>query len=259
MKLLIIEDELPAARRVKNLIAEIDATIEVLEVIDSVESAVKWLRNYQRPDLILMDIQLADGLSFEIFDRITIQSPVIFTTAYDEYALRAFKVNSIDYLLKPIDKAELTQSITKFRNIKAQFADTAPNSLNIENLLTSLKLSQKEYKTRFLVKLGDRLVPILIEDVAYFQAEEKIVLLVTQDNKRYAVDFTLDALDSQLNPSLFYRINRKFIAHFHSIKHIHTYYNGKLKIQLLPEVKEEVTVSREKSGDFKEWLEGIRN
>lgn len=256
MKVLIIEDELPAARRLRNLIEEIDASIEIIEVIDSIESAVKWLNSHQTPEMIFMDIQLADGLSFEIFDKVTIQSPVVFTTAFDEYALKAFKVNSIDYLLKPIDKDELAKSIEKFKNLKQQFSENAQPNLHFENLLTSLKLNQKFYKNRFLVKLGDRLIPVQTEEIAYFQADEKIVLLITRENKKYAIDYTLDALESQLNPKEFYRINRKFISHFQAIKSINNYFNGKLKIHLLPEIKEEITVSREKSSHFKEWLEG---
>jgi DNA-binding LytR/AlgR family response regulator len=256
MKVLIIEDELPAARRFRSLIEEIDPQIEILDVIDSVESAVKWLNHHQTPDIIFMDIQLADGLSFDIFEQVKIQSPVIFTTAYDEYALRAFKVNSIAYLLKPIDKDDLAESILKFKDLKNQFSQDNIHAINLENLLQSFKLNQKEYKNRFLVKLGDRLIPIADDEIAYFQADEKIVLLITTENKKYAIDFSLDWLEGQLNPAKFFRINRKFIANFRAIQSIHTYFNGKLKIYLSPEIKEEVTVSREKSNEFKKWLEG---
>jgi DNA-binding LytR/AlgR family response regulator len=255
MQVLIIEDEAPAWRRLKSLIEQISPEMKVLEVIESVEAAVKWLKHYPNPDIIFMDIQLADGLSFEIFEQTVVKSPVIFTTAYHEYTLKAFKTNGIDYLLKPIKPEELQQSIEKFKALKNQFMEQSGLNINLESLLQSLKINQKDYKTRFLVKLGERLISIQEEEIAYFLADSKIVLLITRDNKKYAVDYTLDQLEGLLNPANFYRLNRQYIVHFQAITSISTYFNGKLKIHLKTEVKEEVLVSREKSTEFKQWLD----
>ncbi len=257
MKILIVEDEAPATRRLTQLLKEIDGSIEILDCIDSIENTVKWLKHHQSPDIILMDIQLADGLSFEIFEKIQINIPVIFTTAYDEYTLKAFKVNSIDYLLKPIKKEELSHSLQKLNDLQKHFSQDNRNQLQseVENLLKSLKTNQKEYKTRFLVKLGERLVALNVDEVAYFQAEEKIVLLITKEGKKYAVDYSLDELENLVSPDSFFRLNRQYIAHFQSIKTIHTYFNGKLKLELIPDIKQEVLISREKSSIFKEWLD----
>ncbi|NJK84365.1 MAG: response regulator transcription factor [Bacteroidia bacterium] len=253
MKALIIEDEAPAGRRLKKIIEEIDPGFKILDVIDSIESSVKWLKNHHMPDMIFMDIQLADGLSFAIFDQVEIQAPVIFTTAYDEYTLKAFKVNSIDYLLKPIDKEELKVSIRKFEQLKNQFAQVP--SPNLETLLKSLHLDKKEHKSRFLVRLGERLVSVPEHEIAYLYAEQKIVLLITNQNEKYAVDYSLDELEALLNPEVFFRLNRQFLARVQSIGSIYHYFKGKLKVKLLPEINQEVIVSREKSPFFKQWLD----
>lgn len=250
MKTLIIEDELPASRRLKSLIEEISTEIEVLAVLDSIEESVKWLNDNPKPDLIFLDIQLADGLSFEIFEQVEVSSSIIFTTAFDDYTLQAFKVNSIDYLLKPIDKEELQKSIEKFEQLKTQFSKES----HIQDLLKYINSDKKDYKSRFLVKFGDKLLSILSENIAYFYAEDKIVLLITLEGKKYAIDYTLDQLESLLNPSTFFRLNRKFIAHFQAIGQIHQYFKGKLKIDLIPKTEQEIIVSREKSPLFKKWL-----
>ncbi len=253
MKALLIEDEAPAARRLQQLLASTAPDLEVLAVMDSIESACNWFAQNAMPELIFMDIQLADGLSFEIFDQVKIQAPVIFTTAYDEYTLRAFKVNSIDYLLKPISQEELSQSLAKLRQWKSQFqGNTTPD---IEGLLKSLQIDKKEYKSRFLVKLGDRLISVCEDQIAYFYAEQKIVILVTQDQKKYAVDYSLDELENLLNPGHFFRLNRQFIARIQSIQSIHQYFKSKLKVILAPEAPQEVIVSRERSPIFKKWLD----
>lgn len=254
MEVLIIEDEAPASRRLSGFIKELYPDFKIVDIIESVDASVKWFNCHLAPDIIFMDIQLADGLSFEIFEKAHISSPVIFTTAYDEYALKAFKVNSIDYLLKPINKEELEQSIRKYKDLRSRFSQNGQNEESLQNLIKSLRENKKEYKNRFLVKLGDRLIPLKEEDIAYFRAEDKIVLLHTTDNKKFAIDTTLDTLIVQLDPSKFFRLNRQLIAHSQAIKSIHTYFNGKLKIYLQPDVSEEVTVSREKSMEFKQWL-----
>ena len=253
MKIVIIEDEAPAARRIQKLVKEIDKNITVDSLLDSIESAVSWFSNHAQPDLILMDIELADGQSFEIFNQVKITAPVIFTTAYDEFALKAFKVNSIDYLLKPIDKDALEAAITKFKNLKNGYGNHT-TEYNLESLLKSLSKPQ-EYKSRFLIKIGDKLFPVAIEDIAYFMSEDKFTYIITRENKKYIVDQTLDEIEKIVSPKNFFRINRQFIASIISIGSIHNHFNGKLKLTLKPEVKEEVMVSREKAGVFKDWLD----
>lgn len=253
MKVLIIEDEAPAARRLRQMIAETDSSITVLDTIDSIEASVRWLQLYPMPDILFMDIQLADGLSFDIFNQVRINAPVIFTTAYDEYAIRAFEVNSIDYLLKPIEKAALERSIHKFKSMKQAFADSG--TAGIESVLSSLQLHQKTYKSRFLVKLGEKLLSISTQEVAYFAAEDKIVLLFTHEGKKYPVDYSLDELESMLSPDHFFRINRQFIVHINAIAAIHNYFNGKLKLQINPPTTKETIISRDKAPLFKSWLD----
>ncbi|MGD1842385.1 MAG: LytR/AlgR family response regulator transcription factor [Thermonemataceae bacterium] len=252
LNVLIVEDEAPAARRLQKLIQEIVPDWCILDVIDSVEDATSWLKTHENPQLIFMDIQLADGISFHIFEHISVKVPIIFTTAYDEYAIKAFQVNSIDYLLKPIDKQALKDSIHKFQEL---FSTAAPSTTNLDLLLTQLQERKLSYKDRFLVKMGDRLVSIEQNQVAYFMAEDKIVLLVTSDEKRFAIDYTLEKLENLLNPKAFFRLNRKFIARFNAISQVHQYFNGKLKVELVPLPPTEVLVSREKSAVFKGWLD----
>ena len=261
MKALIVEDEAPAARRLQRIMQEVAPEVEVLEVIDSVESAAKWLRHHHQPDLLFLDIQLADGLSFDIFDQVEITSPVIFTTAYDEYAIRAFQVNSIDYLLKPIEKEQLQRSIRKFQGLREQFTATtpapaaAPATLDIQALLSSMQLNKKTYKERFLVKIGDKLVSLETSEVAYFTAEDKVVLLVTGKGQRYPVDYSLDELEQLLDPCEFFRLNRQFTVHIRSIGSIHSHFNGKLLVVLHPDATKEAMVSRERAPQFKQWLD----
>ena len=250
MKVVIIEDEKPAARRLSRMLAALD--IEVQEMLHSVEESLNWLQNSKHPELIFLDIQLSDGLSFEIFDKIEIKSPIIFTTAYDEYALRAFKLNSIDYLLKPIDEDELEAAITKFQN---QFQKNAVSSLDFEAIKRMLvNPVQKEYKNRFSVKIGNQIKVILIDEIECFYSENKGTYLHTNDNRDYLLDISLEQLESELNPESFYRISRKFIIPLQSIKEIQVHTNSRLKV-ILPTYKEdEVIVAREKVSDFKNWI-----
>jgi DNA-binding LytR/AlgR family response regulator len=256
MDVLLIEDEGPAARRLQQLIKEIAPQAEVLDIIDTVEAAVKWLQHHQAPDLIFMDIQLADGLSFDILEQVPIQSPVIFTTAYDDYAIRAFTLNSIDYLLKPVEKAALARSMQKHENLSAQFRGSNQSQPALQELLHTLQLRDKNYKTRFLVCVGDKLFTIPVEDIGYFTSEDKAVLLVTLDHHRYLIDFSLDKLETLLNPRQFFRLNRQFIGQLTAIRNIHNHFNGKLKVELQPNSNEEIFVSRERATAFKAWLDG---
>ncbi len=252
MKVLIVEDERPAAKRLTKLVKQFRPEIEVLEVLDSVEHTVEWLETYKKPDLIFMDVQLADGVSFEIFGQTEVTSPIIFTTAYDEYALQAFKVNSLDYLLKPIDPEELEKALFQYDKYFKKNSKVVDNSA-IEQLLQTL--TQKEYKERFLVKIGQQLTYLKVSDIAYFYSEDGLIFACQQNGKRHNLDYTLDQLIEVLNPADFFRINRKIITHLPSIKKIHTYFNSRLKLELFPATELETIVSRDRVGDFKRWLD----
>jgi two-component system LytT family response regulator len=253
MDILILEDEAPAARRLEQLIKNYDSAVRIAGILESVSAAIGWLGSHETPDLIFMDIQLADGISFDIFRQTEVKTPVIFTTAYDEYALQAFKVNSIAYLLKPVEQESLNESLRKFKDLKEQFMQSEPALLR--NLIQSLQQSQKVYKSRFLVKLGDRLIFLFIQQIAYFMAEDKLVFVISTDNKKFNTDYSLDELENLLSPQDFFRINRQYIAHIQSIRNIHHYFNGKLKLSLHPEPVQEVIVSRERAALFKQWLD----
>ena len=250
MNIIIIEDEKPAARLLQRKVEKLGLQINTL--LHSVEESINWFQNNPHPDLIFLDIQLSDGLSFEIFEAIDIKSAVIFTTAYDEYALRAFKLNSIDYLLKPIDEEDLETAISKFKN---QFQKSSIASLDFEMIKKMLvNPIDREYKKRFTIKMGQQLKMINIEEVECFFSENKGTYLHTFDNRDYLLDNTLEQLETELNPEDFYRVSRKFIIPMKAIKEIQLYSNSRLKV-ILPTYKEdEVIVSREKVGDFKTWL-----
>ncbi len=253
LQVLIIEDEAPAFRRLQKILEEINSNIEIVEVLDSVEESVRWFHSNTSADLIFMDIQLSDGLSFEIFETVKITSPVIFTTAFDEYMLRAFKVNSIDYLLKPIKKDELAASLAKFEQLKSAFAGST-HLPDLNALVSQIKLDDRKYKTRFLVKKGEELLSVETTDIAYFQTRHGVVHLVTNSGRNHIMDFTLDELMHQLDPEQFYRANRQFIVHFPAIRKLHKFHKGKLVIELEQATTEQITVSAEKATDFKAWL-----
>jgi two-component system, LytTR family, response regulator LytT len=250
MKIIIIEDEKPAARLLQRKVEKLG--LEVHTMLHSVEESIAWFKSNAHPDLIFLDIQLSDGLSFEIFEQIEIKSAVIFTTAYDEYALRAFKLNSIDYLLKPIDEEDLELAVQKF---KAR--NTAAPSINLDFEMIKKMLVNpvdSSFKKRFTIKIGQQLKMINIEDVECFYSENKGTYLHALDNRNYLLDQTLEQLESELNPKDFFRISRKFIIPLKTIKEIQIHSNSRLKI-VLPSYKEdEVIVARERVGDFKEWL-----
>ncbi|MDX2195792.1 MAG: LytTR family DNA-binding domain-containing protein [Cytophagales bacterium] len=252
MNILIVEDEAAAARRIKKMVEDIGmGKYKVLATLDSIEATVTWLHTHPLPDLIFMDIELADGQSFEIFKQVKITTPVIFTTAYDEYALQAFKVNSIDYLLKPIDNDALKYAIDKFIDIKNNYQSA---SYDIDKLISSLKIG-KDYKSRFLVRIGDRLISLETHQIAYFKSEDKVTVAYSHEAKKYILDHTLDELEAQTDPIDYFRINRQYLAHYKSIGNINSYFNGKLKITLKPSTDDEVLVSREKASEFKNWLD----
>lgn len=254
MKVLIIEDETLAAERLQQLILQYDNSIEIITSLDSVQEAVAWFTTAPPPDLAFFDIQLADGRSFEIFERCDIKFPVIFTTAYDEYALNAFKVNSIDYLLKPIDLESLTKAFQKYETLKSTFNNKDTPNITLETMQKVIQsLHKPNYKTRFVVKSGTQLHSVPVEEILYFYHEDKIVWLKRKDYKKFAVDFTLEQLDTMLDPTHFFRLNRQIITSFPAIKEVTTYSNSRLKIKLLDN-NEPAIVSRERVNDFKFWL-----
>jgi two-component system, LytTR family, response regulator LytT len=251
MTILIIEDEEPAYKRLVKMLKEVEPAATLLNQIVSVSSAVKWFKENAAPDLIISDIQLSDGISFEIFKQVDIKCPVIFTTAYDQYAIEAFKVNSIDYLLKPVKKDELEKAVTKFKNLTP--ATTSP-AIDINKLLQSLQPAGTDYKKRFVVRYGEHIKTIDIEEVVYFYTEDKATFLCTKDARRFVVDFNLDTLDSILDPKIFFRINRQYIISIHSIAEMFAYSKSRVLIKLNPPSKHETIVSTERSADFKHWL-----
>ncbi len=250
MKAVIIEDEKLAAERLEELIHEIDSSIEISAILISIEQSVKWLSR-NKPDLIFLDIQLEDGLSFSIFENIEIDIPIIFTTAYDQYAIKAFKLNSIDYLLKPVKKDELRESLNKFKNIKSSFL------MDFEDIMRSIQQRDVSFKKRFLVQYGQKIKKVEVEEAAYFYALDKNVFLTTIQNNSYPIDYTLDKLQEVLNPEKFFRINRKMIISFSAIKNMIPYSRSRIKIELIPNEPKEVEalVSVERSSAFKEWLD----
>lgn len=251
LKILILEDEEPAAKRLLKMITEIEPDIELCASIVSVTTAIKWLKENEQPDLVFSDIQLSDGLSFEIFKEVSISCPVIFVTAFDQYALEAFKVNSIDYLLKPIKKQELENAFTKYRSFRPK-AGVA--SFDIQKLLQAYGGQQNSYKKRFIVKYGDHIKAITTEEIAYFYTEDKINFLTTFEGRRFTIDFNLDNLETLLEPKQFFRINRQFIISIQSIAEMLSYSKSRVLIKLNPATKHETIVSTERSADFKSWL-----
>ena len=250
MNIIIIEDEKPAARLLERKIEKLGYSITTL--LHSVEESLLWFQNNSHPDLIFLDIQLSDGLSFELFEQIDIMSSVIFTTAYDEYALRAFKLNSIDYLLKPIDEEELATAISKFAN---QFQVNRVSNLDFEAIKRMLvNPISKEYRKRFSVKIGQQIKVIDVTDIECLYSENKGTYIHTSDNRDYLIDSSLEVVEAELNPNDFFRISRKYIIPLQSVKEIQVYSNSRLKISLPTYKADEVIVARERVSDFKEWL-----
>jgi len=248
MKILIVEDEHLAAKRLEKLVLSLNNDAEIVGKTDSVESTVDWLTSNEMPDLFFMDIQLADGLSFTIFDKITINKPVIFTTAFDEYALKAFKVNSIDYLLKPINENELKNALIKYENTQIQ----KPNENSFAEILK--QLTQKNtFKNRFLVTKSDAIIPLHISNICWFKAEDKMVFIYTKDLQKHIISQSLEEISAELDPALFFRVNRSYIIQRNCIEKANFHFNGKLKLQVNPFNNEDIMVSRDKANPFKEW------
>ncbi|NAW50065.1 response regulator [Elizabethkingia argentiflava] len=249
-KILIIEDEKPNADRLKRLLLKIRPHVEVLSVEDSISSSVAWLKTHPAPDIIVMDIRLSDGLSFEIFNQFEVRSPVIFTTAYDEYAVKAFKYHSIDYLLKPIEEEELEKALSNYEN----FMESVPYlGTAIEGLLNYIQ--PKDYRRRFLLAHRDGYKTVLVEDVLYFYTELGMSKAMFNTGNIETLPQTLEELERQLDPKMFFRANRQFIIHIDAVIQVFNYFNGKLKLQLKKHPGIDVIVSREKASSFKSWLD----
>jgi len=251
MKIIIIEDEKPAARRLKRMLNEMG--IEVQVMLHSVEESIQWFLNNEHPDLILLDIQLSDGLSFEIFKEVNIESNIIFTTAYDEYALKAFKLNSIDYLLKPIDDEELENAIDKYRKLSEKKNNLHFDINQIKKLLVNPL--DKEYKKRFTIKIGQHLKIVNTKSIECFYSENKATFLHSVHGNNYILDETLEQIEEQLDPEKYFRVSRKFIVNIDFIKDIISYTNSRLQVKLGHFNEFEIIVSREKVKEFKQWLE----
>lgn len=251
MRVLIVEDEPQAAARLTSLVHELQPLWSIVANLDSVKRSVTWL-NQNSCDLILMDIQLADGLSFEVFDQVEVKTPVIFTTAYNEYALKAFKVNSIDYLLKPIDKDELQGALKKY----ASLINRLPvQDKMMESIGYAMQMLTKKYKERFVIKVGEHLKSVEVGEILFFFSLEKTTFAQTADGRKHILDFTLDQLDGLLDPARFFRINRKYLVSVQAIKDMITYTNSRLKLILKTSDDDDVIVARERVQDFKSWLD----
>jgi len=253
MRAVIIEDEKRAANHLKNLIREVDADIEIIAELQSINQSVKWFSENDLPDIVFLDIHLADGSSFEIFKEVNIGSPIIFTTAYDEYALKAFGVNSIDYLLKPINKDDLNRALTKIKTLSRIQVSELNNSKTLNNLIETL-VREYTYKKTLLVSFKDKLIPLATKDIACFYTEYKIVKAVTFNYTIYIIDETLENLSRQLSPNNFFRINRQYIISRDAIKDASIWFSGRLVLNLKIPTSERIFVSRSNSNEFKQWL-----
>ena len=249
MNVLIVEDESLAAEKLEHMLNEVDPSINVLAKCGSIKESAKWLMEHTA-DLIFLDIQLSDGISFSIFEQVTINTPVIFTTAYDQYAIRAFQLNSVAYLLKPIRKSDLAESLRKFQTLKSAF------SIDFDTLLAGIQGHEPDYKKRFLIQIGEKIRKIEVAEIAYFYVLEKGIYLKTFQGNSYPVEFTLDKLETMLNPEKFFRINRKYIVNMDSIANMVAYSRGRIKLELKPKTDDEfdAIVSVDRSSDFKKWL-----
>ena len=253
MKVLIIEDEYGAAQNLKALLNEISQEIQVLAVIETVKGAVHWINNNSIPDLAFFDIQLADGLSFEIFEQIQPEFPIIFTTAFNEYAIRAFKVNSIDYLLKPLSKKELSSAIDKYNSLHVKVKTDESKIESIFSVLSEMRTGT--YKKSFLIHHKDRIVPVPVNEITYFMIDAGRVKCLSTDNSEYIMDYNLDEIEKLIDPEEFYRANRQFIVSRSAIKEVSIYFTGRLKLTLTSKSKEDIIISKGKVAAFKQWLD----
>ncbi|MCU0353374.1 MAG: LytTR family DNA-binding domain-containing protein [Cytophagales bacterium] len=256
MRTIIIEDEYPAAERLCELIRLVAPEITVSAILGSVSAAKSWLGRHPAPDLIFSDIQLSDGLAFEALETVAAKTAIVFTTSYDQYAIRAFKLNSMDYLLKPIKQTDLRTALDKYKTLKAE----SPLQEDIARLQSLMEAFQpvpaKQYKDRFLVRHQERLITVGCQEIAYFYTANEMVMLQKKDGQQFLIEHSMEELETLLDPKIFFRLNRQLIAHLEAIKKICLHFNKRLKIEMTPPLKEEIIVSKEKTPAFKRWLEG---
>jgi two-component system, LytTR family, response regulator LytT len=250
MKALIIEDELVAGQNLQRLISQLDDDIRVIAVLQSVEESIEWFSLNNTPDVVFMDIHLADGSAFSIFEKVQISCPIIFTTAYDEYALKAFEVNSIDYLLKPINQKNLERAVVKLRSLSTSKTDNADM---ISSVLAAFKQAKVVYKSNFLIPYKDKFIPLAIHRIACFYSENKMVKIITEENQVYNIDSSLEDLYTQLDPALFYRANRQYIVAHKAIKDISVWFGSKVSVNLFVTVPDKIIVSKARVSEFKAW------
>jgi len=250
MKALIIEDELVAGQNLQRLISQLDDDISVIAVLQSVEESIEWFSLNNTPDVVFMDIHLADGSAFSIFEKVQISCPIIFTTAYDEYALKAFEVNSIDYLLKPINQKNLERAVVKLRSLSTSKTDNADM---ISSVLAAFKQAKVVYKSNFLIPYKDKFIPLAIHRIACFYSENKMVKIITEENQVYNIDSSLEDLYTQLDPALFYRANRQYIVAHKAIKDISVWFGSKVSVNLFVTVPDKIIVSKARVSEFKAW------
>jgi DNA-binding LytR/AlgR family response regulator len=248
MRTLIIEDEKPAADKLKKAIQKAGLGIEIIAQLDSVQSAIQWLRTQEQPELVFMDIELSDGLCFKIFETVSVPCPIIFTTAYDEYWQEAFELNSIDYLLKPVKQEKLEAALKKYDTLKQYFAS------NFQQLMQTKQTNLPAYKKRFLVKRGTDYISVKTEDIAYFYATHKLVCMVNKKAEKFILDISLSDIEKQIDPVSFYRINRKYLVNMSAIKRIKSYPKSKLEVEVDPPVNDEIIISQENVAAFKDWM-----
>ncbi|MGB3184094.1 MAG: LytTR family DNA-binding domain-containing protein [Cyclobacteriaceae bacterium] len=257
MNILLIEDEALAAERTAGLLQEIDPSLTVQHTCRTVKNTVAWLSTHPEPDLIISDIQLLDGISFSIFQEHPVACPIIFLTAFDQYAIRAFEVNSIAYLLKPVERDKLEKALDKYRQVKEAYAHHRPVSQEVdyEKVMKALLNKTADYKSRYLVKVGQHIKAVSVDKIAYFYTMDKMTYLTTHDGRRFPLDHSLEEISKSLDPHTFHRLNRKYIASIEAVSEVQPYFKGRLVVGLLPDPEEEIVVSSEKSGPFKDWLD----
>lgn len=255
IKVLIIEDELPAQRLLKETLEELNIEIDIIDCLNSVQSSVEWLSKNPHPDIILLDIQLSDGISFDIFKQVKVDSMIIFTTAYDEYAIQAFKVNSLDYLLKPIEKDELETAFQKFNEYNKTLVQEQNTSIDFTELASLISSQNTEYRKRFLIHSNESFFHLPVEDIALFYSMQGITFVVTFEKREYPVNLSLEKLKEQLHPDNFFKINRQFIVNIDAIKRVHSYFNGKLKLEIKPSHGEDIIIGKDKAASFRRWMD----
>ena len=255
IKVVIIEDEIPAQRLLKETLHEIDIKTEVIGCLNSIKSSVKWFQNNPHPEIVLLDIQLSDGLSFEIFKQVKIDSTIIFTTAFDEYAIQAFKVHSIAYLLKPIEKDELQTAFENYYQYNTQFIHQQNSNIDFKELASLIKSEKPNYRKRFLIQSNESFFHLSVEEIALFYSMQGTTFAVTFEKREYPINFSLEGLKEQLHPDIFFKINRQFVVSMDAIKRVHSYFNGKLKLEIEPSHAEDIIVGKDKASAFKRWMD----